>query len=151
MKIYTRKGDEGTTFIPCHGTVYKDNGHVTAVGLLDELNANLGLMDYPVGSLQTTLLKIGAAVGRNEDLDLSHEIKVLENGIDTLESKLPPLTNFILPKGQAQVARTVCRRVERHFCDFPMRSIKAYLNRLSDFLFVLGRTQNQPDFIWEGQ
>ncbi len=171
LKIYTKTGDEGTTGLFGGGRVSKDDPRVEAYGDVDELNAAIGLaravepmprIDDVLGPLQRDLFSIGAllatpnvakmheqlAKARIDDARLAE----LEQAIDSGEAELEPLRAFILPGGTAKsaalhVARTVCRRAERRVIhlrrevEFPPLVI-AYLNRLSDLLFVLARVAN---------
>lgn len=165
MKIYTKTGDEGYTSLLGGKRVSKAHLRIDAYGTVDELNAFLGLLkDQEVNRSRTSFLKqiqdrlftIGATLATQEGAEkvkkpilLLRDIQVLEEEIDELEKKLEPLKNFILPGGHpsvsiAHLARTVCRRTER--CVVALRessvidqNIIQYLNRLSDYLFVLGR------------
>ena len=180
MKIYTKTGDDGSTGVLAGGRVLKDDPRVEAYGTIDELNAALGLArslgmdrqaDEVVGRLQNDLFKVGAALadpkpgGPFHDSIVLDHVDELERTIDSLETELLPLTQFILPggvQGAAQIhfARTVCRRAERQVVslsrlpneDVP-ETLLAYLNRLSDLLFVLARVVNHRaqvrDVLWE--
>ncbi len=165
MKIYTKTGDTGKTSLLGGRRVSKAELRIDAYGTVDELNSYIGLLrDQDVNKKRETLLKeiqdrlftIGATLAtepgkenvkkpdlHEEDLDL------LENEIDEMESQLPQLRHFILPGGHqtvsfCHIARTVCRRTERCVIDLMEiehvdEIIVKYLNRLSDYLFVLGR------------
>lgn len=169
MKIYTKTGDQGETGLFGAGRVSKDSPRIQAYGSVDELNALLGVVQsltdleevqedlkkiqndlFDVGSVLATpdpkqLEKIGSFVG-------SEDMIFLEKKIDFLEKDLSPLKNFILPGGdevaaQLHVARTVCRRAERDIVHLNTlekidSQIVVYMNRLSDFLFVLARWVN---------
>jgi len=170
VKIYTRKGDDGTTNLCAGPRVTKDDPHIEACGALDELNAWLGLaraesldrdLDELLHRVQHELFNAGAelampapATGRLDLLD-SRAVDRLEREIDRYEAELPPLTEFILPGGtraaaQLHVARTVCRRAERRVVSLAasqptpadLTPVLRYLNRLSDLLFVLPRVLN---------
>ena len=165
MKIYTKTGDEGITSLLGGTRVPKSDLRIDAYGTVDELNSYIGLLrDQPVNTTRTDVLKeiqdrlftIGAdlatAPGKDKvkkpDLQ-SEDIELLENEMDQMELRLPPLTAFILPGGHTAVsfchlARTVCRRTERITVELaslePVSDLVIqYLNRLSDYLFVLGR------------
>ncbi|GIV22838.1 MAG: cob(I)yrinic acid a,c-diamide adenosyltransferase [Bacteroidia bacterium] len=164
MKIYTRTGDGGETGLLGGGRVSKADPRIEAYGTLDELNAVLGLLIQevtpeevePLRHIQTQLFTIGShlAAGRSEKpLSLptfsEEEIAWLEADIDKREAAIPPMRNFILPgscraEAWTHLARTVCRRAERRLVALaavepvPAAFIK-YINRLSDWLFVLGR------------
>jgi len=165
MKIYTKTGDTGQTSLLGGKRVSKGHLKIDAYGTVDELNSYIGLIrDQEINSSRIVFLKevqdrlftIGATlateVGKEnvKKPDIHEEDLVLmENEIDRMEEKLPPLKNFILPGGHQSVsfchlARTVCRRTERCVIDLmeiePVSEIIVrYLNRLSDYLFVLGR------------
>lgn len=172
MKIYTKVGDAGDTALFGGGTRSKDDLQVCAYGSVDELNAQLGVaravgvpadFDEVLLRIQGELFVVGAELatsrGQEEKLKLpligpSH-IAALEKSIDQMEGELPALKHFILPGGgQAgaalHVARTVCRRAERQYValarsstdPWPRSELGIYLNRLSDFLFVLARYCN---------
>jgi cob(I)alamin adenosyltransferase len=165
MKIYTKTGDSGTTSLLGGRRVLKSNSRIDAYGTVDELNSFIGLLkDQDINQKRSDLLKevqdrlftIGATLATepgNENVkrpDLHEEdLELLEKEIDLMEKELPVLRNFILPGGHQVVsychlARTVCRRTER--CVIALMETEAvdeiivkYLNRLSDYLFVLGR------------
>ncbi len=165
MKIYTKTGDQGTTSLLGGARVAKSNLRIDAYGTVDELNSYIGLLrDQPVNDKRTELLKeiqdrlftlgadLATAPGKDKvkkpDLHLE-DIEVLEQEMDQMQELLPPLTAFILPGGHQSVsfchlARTVCRRAERIVVELSnvepvTHLVIQYLNRLSDFLFVLGR------------
>jgi cob(I)alamin adenosyltransferase len=165
MKIYTKTGDKGTTSLFGGMRVEKHNIRIEAYGTVDELNAHLGMLaDQPVNQkrgvflreVQSYLFTIGshlaAAPGKKLDylpaLDPEYSLK-LEKAIDEMDELLTPLQNFILPGGHVAIsfchlARTVCRRAERrcaalHEIEPISEEIIVYLNRLSDYLFTLGR------------
>lgn len=165
MKIYTKTGDAGTTSLLGGKRVSKGHIKIDAYGTVDELNSYIGLLrDQEVNKSREAILKeiqerlftLGATlateVGKSniKKPDLHQEdIELLEKEIDLMEEKLPPLRNFILPGGHQSIsfchlARTVCRRTER--CVILLMEVEpvdqiilSYLNRLSDYLFVLGR------------
>ncbi|MBB6325491.1 cob(I)alamin adenosyltransferase [Algoriphagus iocasae] len=169
MKIYTKTGDKGITSLLGGLRVPKSDLRIDAYGTIDELNSYIGLLrDQDVNQDRADLLKeiqdrlftIGAdlaTVPGKENVkkpDLHFEdIAMLELEMDKMEESLPPLTAFILPGGHQSVsfchlARTVCRRAERitvELASFEQVSdlVIQYLNRLSDFLFVLGRAMGQ--------
>jgi cob(I)alamin adenosyltransferase len=182
MKIYTKTGDDGTTGLLGMGRVAKDNPRIESYGTVDELNAVLGQAratggldldaDTLVARVQNDLFAVGAALadpdpsGRFHNAVAEGYASRLEAEIDRLEAELPPLSQFILPGGtpaasQLHLARTICRRAERlvvHLghqegVDVP-HDLICYLNRLSDFLFVLARIVNHrggvADTPWVG-
>jgi cob(I)alamin adenosyltransferase len=167
MRIYTKTGDLGETSLFSGGRVPKDHLRVEAYGTLDELSAVIGLIcaqdGLPEGvaavlaSVQSVLLDIGAAMADPEGRAASDpevwRAAELETWIDRMEEELEPLTSFILPGGSpaaafAHLARTVCRRAERRVLSVQRHGetvpegVIAYLNRLSDSLFVLARFLN---------
>ncbi len=169
MKIYTKTGDQGTTSLLGGTRVPKSDLRIDAYGTIDELNSFLGLLrDQEVNKKRAGILKeiqdrlftIGAdlatAPGKDKvkKPDLQPEdIASLEQEMDLMEAQLPMLTAFILPGGHqsvsfCHVARTVCRRAERIAVALASTEpvsglVIQYLNRLSDYLFVLGRKMAQ--------
>lgn len=168
-KIYTRKGDSGTTSLSGGQRVSKDSLRVQAYGTVDELNAALGvaLAAGLVERLATLLLPIqnelfhlGADLSfREEDKEKvevpqieSRHVEKLENIIDELNQVVGPLENFILPGGtpgaaHLHLARALCRRAERDLITLAREEAVGaytipYLNRLSDALFVMARYEN---------
>ncbi|WP_167618944.1 cob(I)yrinic acid a,c-diamide adenosyltransferase [Maribellus sediminis] len=166
IKIYTKTGDDGTTGLVGGSRVKKYDLRLEAYGTVDELNAAVGVIrSYEVEddikelllNIQNKLFNIGSRLASDEkgeaftaDLAIKIEdIAVLEDAIDRLEEELPKLKNFILPGGdivvaQCHVARTVCRRAERRIVEFSetekvQPDLIKYINRLSDFFFVLAR------------
>ena len=172
MKIYTKTGDSGSTGLFGGGRVPKDDVRVEAYGDVDELNAVLGVarsvepmprVDEVLVPIQRDLFAIGALLATpDRDKMAMHlqkaridegRIEELERAIDDGEVELEPLTAFIIPGGSPKaaalhVARTVCRRAERHVVrlqhdvDLPPLAV-IYLNRLSDLLFTLARVANR--------
>jgi cob(I)alamin adenosyltransferase len=172
MKIYTKTGDQGDTGLFGGGRVPKDDPRVVAYGDVDELNAVLGMarsietmprIDEVLVPIQRDLFAIGALLATpDRDKMAQHlekariddaRIAELEHAIDDGEAELEPLRAFILPGGTPKaaalhVARTVCRRAERHVVrlqrevELPPLAI-IYLNRLSDLLFTLARVANR--------
>lgn len=161
MKIYTRTGDRGETSLFGGARVPKNDPRIDAYGTIDELNSHLGVVlaieaNDQLLAVQRDLFEIGAhlaspGTSRFTGVPQSR-IDELERGIDAMEAELAPLKSFILPGGtpaaaQLHVARTVCRRAERlvvalHDDDPATQSSIAYLNRLSDYLFVAARFAN---------
>lgn len=165
MKIYTRTGDSGETSLLGGGRVPKKDPRIEAYGTVDELNSFLGIaraswpsspLDGQLQSVQSDLFDIGAylaAPGSDRFSSVNaRRIEDLEQAIDALDAQLQPLTSFIVPGGSPaaadlHVARTVCRRAERRVTALDdsspqMRTTIAYLNRLSDYLFVAARFAN---------
>lgn len=169
--IYTKTGDDGTTSLIGGTRVAKNDVRVEAYGTVDELNAHIGLLgemayNYreELKRIQRNLFTIQTLLAC-EDVELTKrlpqmettEIDHLEQCIDQLQSALPPLKSFVLPGGsaagaQSHVARTVCRRAERRMVDLkdvaPVPpEVMQYVNRLSDYLFVLSRRLTLDDSI----
>jgi len=183
MKIYTRRGDGGETDLLGGARVAKDHLRVETYGAVDELNASLGVCAAATGHtdlremvqrVQEVLFALGSylatAAGRRPPEEAvskprSEDVDALEKQIDLLEEELAPLKHFILPGGcQAaalfHVARTACRRAERHAVrlhrEEPLREASLrYLNRLSDLLFVMARVENRragvPEIEWRNR
>ena len=174
MKIYTKKGDKGLTFLADGKRVKKDCPRLCAYGDVDELNAVLGLcrtendsrlLEKILHRLQNELFAVGADLSTSGDAKIKMprlSVKFaarLEKDIDKIEKKLPPLKKFILPAGSdgacfLHLARTVCRRAERSVTALARREkinpeIIVYLNRLSDLLFVMARFANKSEKIKE--
>ncbi|NNE15508.1 MAG: cob(I)yrinic acid a,c-diamide adenosyltransferase [Saprospiraceae bacterium] len=164
MKVYTKTGDKGMTALFGGKRVAKDNLQIEAYGTVDELNAFLGsLISYideveilkELKPIQSTLFDIGAHLASDgKATDYLPEIKEdliqkLEASMDNMTKSLPELKNFIMPGGNqrisaAHICRTVCRRTERRVValqqELPIpQIIIVYLNRLSDYFFVLSR------------
>jgi cob(I)alamin adenosyltransferase len=165
VKIYTRTGDTGETSLYGGERTSKSDPRIEAYGTIDELNAFLGLvrtswpsspLDAQLNRVQSDLFDIGAylaAPGSDRFKSVqSPRIADLEQGIDSMERDLKPLTTFVLPGGSTaaahlHVARTICRRAERRVVALDdaskeMQTTLAYLNRLSDYLFVAARFAN---------
>lgn len=162
--IYTKKGDRGETGLFCGERVSKNSPVISAIGCLDEANSFLGTIGG-LEKIQRNLMLICAIIaGAKTGFPLSRT-KDLEVEIDGMEKKLPKLRNFILPGGgrngaKLHFARTLIRRAERSVVAIPgilsaSPSILIYLNRLSDFLFVLARLTNhkegKKEVLWQGK
>jgi len=183
MKIYTKTGDSGKTSLLGGTKVFKNNPRIEAYGTVDELNSYIGLLsDFSnddnakvvLKEIQDRLFTIGAELACDPDknsrmaLPDLHEsdVELLEKEIDKMQEELPVMKNFILPGGHpavsfAHVARCVCRRAERGTVNLQENNgavdhlIIKYLNRLSDYLFVLARylgmKNNAPEIIWKAR
>lgn len=164
-KVYTRTGDKGQTSLIGGTRVSKSDIRIEAYGTVDELNSFIGLLrdQIPQHEQHQTLIKIqrelfvvGALLAEDKEKNKMKlpELKAdaatfLENEIDRMDEHLPPMKHFVLPGGHpavsaAHVCRTVCRRAERRVIDLSfnqsgLEHIIQYLNRLSDYLFVLSR------------
>ncbi|CAH0999678.1 Corrinoid adenosyltransferase [Neolewinella maritima] len=164
MKIYTRTGDQGQTGLYSGRRISKADPRVEAYGTVDELNACLGLLRDHIASEGTDYTRIRAEVLQQQQLlfalgaaladdreGQAYEVPPeaatqLETAIDRMDTALPKMTHFILPGGSkavsfAHLARTVCRRAERRTVEVDAvdPAVIVYLNRLSDYLFVLSR------------
>ena len=168
-KIYTRKGDDGSTALGGKRRVPKDSLRVSAYGTVDELNSQIGValagglvkrLGAELTLIQNDLFDLGSDLAFVEDdkaarpvpgIEERH-VRKLEGLIDELNAIVGPLTNFLLPGGsvgaaQLHVARTVCRRAERETLTLQRAEpigpwVLPYLNRLSDALFVMARFEN---------
>lgn len=159
--IYTRTGDDGTTSLIGNTRVSKNHPRVEAYGTLDELNAHLGLLSAAlddcctkafIEQIENNIFTLGSYLATDKECECNldtMEIEVLEKAIDTLEAGLPTMQGFILPAdteaaARANVCRTVCRRAERAIVTLQESSnvdtkATVYINRLSDYLFLLQR------------
>ena len=169
-KIYTKTGDGGDTALGDGERVLKDSLRVSAYGNVDELNASIGIITLyantelkrKLKNIQNDLFDIGADLcvpisEKNKDrLRLStNQIETLELEIDEMNSILEPLNSFVLPGGCRSatflhMARTICRRAERSVVSLKSQeeinnNTLVYLNRLSDWLFVASRVENQEN------
>ena len=177
MKIYTKTGDDGKTSLFDNSRVWKSHERIVSYGVIDELNSAVGIaismdLDHQLKEIlvriQNELFIVGSDLANpnmsdtkirtTENMTLS-----LENDIDTFESELSELTNFILPGGTLMssilhLSRTIARRAETHVIALSQkeeinRIVIVYLNRLSDLLFVLARVLNKrkniDDIVWK--
>ncbi|SFG79206.1 cob(I)yrinic acid a,c-diamide adenosyltransferase [Pedobacter insulae] len=179
MKIYTKTGDKGQTSLIGGTRVPKHHIRIETYGTVDELNSYIGLImcqqiavhyQQILKEIQDRLFTIGASLASDPERskmkipDLGdNDIALLEKEMDEMNEALPELKHFILPGGSTVVsychlARCVCRRAERsavHLAEqsFVDSNITIYLNRLSDYLFVLGRKLNAdggtPENVWK--
>jgi cob(I)alamin adenosyltransferase len=177
-KIYTRTGDDGTTGLVDGSRIPKDAPRMAAIGDVDELNCTLGSVALHLGGealarvrmIQNDLFDLGADLATpGEDFTpgemtlriVAGQVDRLEAELDAMNASLLPLTSFILPGGapaaaDLHVARSTCRRAERtavsaaRSASLNPEALK-YLNRLSDYLFVMGRAVNNNgagDILW---
>ncbi len=172
MKVYTKTGDKGTTSLIGGKRTTKDDVRVEAYGTVDELMANIALLRDKMALSESnldefqkdltislsTLMSLSALLAIDTSMekkvaDISDKtINYIESRIDTIENSLTPIEKFTIPGGHvlislSHVCRTVCRRAERRAvsaaAEFPIsESAIVYLNRLSDYLYVLGRKLN---------
>jgi len=178
-KIYTRTGDKGDTGLGDGKRVRKYDIRVAAYGTVDEANATIGLArlhtkgdaDAALGRIQNDLFDLGADLCTPEAPDekpgaalriANAQVERLEREIDALNARLSPLNSFILPGGSPaaaylHLARTVSRRAERLMVELADNekvnpAALCYINRLSDFLFVISRHMNNDgntDVLWQ--
>lgn len=170
--IYTGTGDTGSTSLSSGTRVSKDHPRVEAYGTLDELNAHLGLLAASLGDtpatrfievIENNIFTIGCYLAAEDKstypLD-DNDIEQLERTIDSISLALPPLKSFILPANseqaaRANVCRTICRRAERAMTALSKEhslhpGAMKYINRLSDYLFVLQRQLlDRKEKMWE--
>ena len=166
-KVYTKTGDDGTTSLSDGSRIKKNSLRIISIGSVDELNASLGMVlsTRPVEiiskllrKIQNDLFNLGGEIS-TKDLNLKlvsiDDIKLLEESINELNSDLPALKEFIMPRGtdivsRLHFSRTICRRAEVDLVNLSqIEKINSlhltYLNRLSDYLFVSARYQNNYD------
>lgn len=166
MKIYTKTGDKGMTSLVGGKRVPKNSIRLESYGTIDELNSHLGMIrSFPIDpviseeliEIQSRLFDVGGHLATDPDdahvkvrLGVKEsDIEQLEKGIDRMDAEVPPMKFFVLPGGNQMVsschiARTVCRRAERRILDLSAETevddlILKYVNRLSDYLFILSR------------
>ena len=174
FKIYTKTGDKGETALFGGKRLPKSHIRIDAYGTVDELNAYLGLLRDNIGdhtlqlklkTLQDRLFDLGSVLACDPEKDMNlpglqeGDIRFLEEEIDHMTDRLPELKNFILPGGHTTVsfchiARCVFRRAERIVVALVLEDMVAeinirFLNRLSDYLFVLSRFYNKNNNIDE--
>ena len=178
--IYTRTGDKGKTSLIGGTRVPKFDIRLEAYGTVDELNAHMGLLTAGMSKaediqflrgIQNKLFDIGSHLATDQEktelhrtsIILPEEIQELEERIDLMDSNLPSLKTFVLPGGTASsalahVCRTICRRAERRILELSEKvavseDLICYVNRLSDFFFVLSRKLNhdadQTEIYWD--
>lgn len=167
--VYTKTGDQGTTGLVGGTRVPKTHIRLEAYGTVDELNSNLGVLisylteerDYNfLLGVQHKLFSIGSHLATDQEKIKLHDVSIItavdveniEHEIDVMDDILPPLHSFVLPGGSrasafCHVCRTICRRAERRIlalsANYPISpELLAYVNRLSDYLFVLSRKIN---------
>jgi len=169
LKIYTKTGDKGQTSLLGGTRVPKHNIRIEAYGTVDEVNSWIGLLrdsinDKHVGDIlievQDRLFTMGSSLASDpakSKVKIPHlsenDITVFEKEIDAMDAQLPPMKNFVLPGGHitvshCHIARCVCRRAERRVIHLAENEkvdelVVKYLNRLSDYLFMLSRKLTQ--------
>ncbi len=172
-RIYTKTGDTGKTSLSDGTRVEKFNARIEGIGNIDELNSVIGLIltealsnsvQKILKEIQHHLFDIGGELSIPNHIKINEKkIKYLEKNLDIMNNSLPPLKEFILPGGSKAAAfchqaRTVCRRTERYLYKLNQtnkvnENTLKYINRLSDFLFVLARfinkSNNIEDILWQ--
>jgi cob(I)alamin adenosyltransferase len=166
MNIYTKKGDKGETTTAGGKRVLKCDFNIEAVGEIDELNAALGMIKLPeTEKIQEDLFGIGAIISGRKVFSIKYlefRVKEMEKEIDRMWKEMPQLKNFIFFGGSEEAsliffARAVARRAERGVVALrrdDLTEVVKYLNRLSDYLFCLGRWVNFKkgikERVWKG-
>jgi cob(I)alamin adenosyltransferase len=164
-KIYTKKGDQGFTSLLSGKRIPKTDQRIDGVGVLDELNSFIGLFrtewneDPLLEQIQWNLFNAGSIIIKDTDkfnlVEVTeNDVEELEKSIDKMDITLPELKNFILPKGNkaiclAHICRTICRRAERICYHTENEIIIKFLNRLSDYFFVVARYISHQNGITE--
>ena len=169
ISLYTRKGDDGTTSLVGGVRIMKTDARLEAYGTVDELSSQLGMLvtfidddldKTVVENIQNNLFVVCSYLATDQSrtellpaslLDIN-EVKVIEDAIDKIDEIIPSQTSFILPGGtraaaHAHICRTVCRRAERRIlslCETVEISseVLAYMNRISDYMYILSRKLN---------
>jgi len=179
MNIYTKSGDNGTTGLVGGTRISKDDIRLEAYGSIDELNAFIGILcteniephdNAFIQKIQHQLFKIGSYLATDQSATelkfpvpaTDEMIQAIESEIDNIVSLLPELHRFIVPGGNrtaaiCHICRTVCRRTERNVVKVSKaflvhQNIICFLNRLSDYFFVLGRKSclsDGPEIFWD--
>ena len=168
-KIVTKTGDDGSTGLATGERISKSHLRIEAIGDIDELNSFIGSALTKIGpmtygyhflrDLQHRLFDLGAELSLREDRIDQDDVATVEKEIETLNEMLPPLKEFIIPGGsqaaaRVHICRAVCRRAERHLFKLAIHeevnkeSLK-YLNRLSDFFFVMARVAGSSITPWQ--
>ncbi|MFZ2025484.1 MAG: cob(I)yrinic acid a,c-diamide adenosyltransferase [Microgenomates group bacterium] len=183
MPVYTRTGDDGTTALFGGKRVVKCDSLVEVYGSIDEVNSWIGLLintshigknKHLLVCVQHDLFLIGSTLAgwKGDVSSLNHRVREMEKRIDEIETKLPPLSHFVLPGGTKEsatvhIVRSITRRVERQMVAYSrskkmngtvskehMSLMVMYVNRLSDLLFIIARGINKtvgvPDVVWSG-
>lgn len=152
--IYTKTGDQGQTSLASGQRVAKTDARIEAYGTVDELNSWIGKLRVSYSSMelqwiQNKLFNLGAELSEAPgEWIVEADVKQLEQWIDAVQAQLPQLRAFVLPAGNelactCHICRTVCRRAERRMIEAQADAIALqFINRLSDYLFVLARYLN---------
>lgn len=172
-KIYTRTGDDGSTGMADGSRVDKDSSVIVAIGDVDELNSQLAVLAChspkcfvdSIKTIQNELFNVGAELTMGQAFIQQASVEWLERSLDELNQSLTPLKEFILPGGglassHCHVARAICRRTERSLVTLNRTKpvtveLLAYINRLSDYLFVLARAiskeAGEDEVYWQSE
>lgn len=174
-KLATKTGDDGTTGISGNTRLPKDAARIEAIGAVDELNATIGMVNSQeiptniadsLNEIQHRLFDLGGELAMPDyQLVKEEHLTQLEEWLEEFNAKLPPLKEFVLPKGSlattsCHLARTVCRRAERRLVTLSREEqisdlSRVYLNRLSDLLFVfcrlLSKEENSQEEMWNSR
>jgi len=174
-KLATKTGDDGTTGISGNIRMPKDSDRIEAIGTVDELNSAIGMtlsqeipneINLALSDIQHRLFDLGGELSMPElSLIKDEHIDQLDQWLDEFNQQLPPLKEFVLPKGNlatttCHLARTICRRAERRLVSLARSedvnpSAGIYLNRLSDLLFVfcrlLARVDSENEEMWQSK
>ena len=174
-KLATKTGDDGTTGISGNIRMPKDSDRIEAIGTVDELNSAIGMtlsqeipneINLALSDIQHRLFDLGGELSMPElSLIKDEHIDQLDQWLDEFNQQLPPLKEFVLPKGNlatttCHLARTICRRAERRLVSLARSedvnpSAGIYLNRLSDLLFVfcrlLARVDSESEEMWQSR
>lgn len=169
MKVYTKTGDKGKTSLIGGTRVQKDHIRIESYGTVDELNSWIGLIRVQeleedvaktLVEIQDRLFTVGSSLATDPERSpktkmpdlIETDIELLEQEMDKMNEVLPPMKFFVLPGGNntisyLHIARTICRRAERKVIElghenFVAPLVQQYLNRLSDYLFVLSRYES---------
>ena len=173
MPIYTKTGDQGTTSLASGRRVSKTDARIEAYGTVDELNSFIGLLragtadkpgqgesDRQLAWIQNKLFNLGAALSEAPgEWITAEDVQQVEQWIDAMQAVLPQQRAFLLPSGsepvcRCHICRTVCRRTERRMIEMEASATALqFVNRLSDYLFVLSRhitfIQHEEETAWE--
>lgn len=179
-KVYTRTGDQGTTSLVGGTRISKTDVRLESYGTIDELNSYLGLLQTFLADeadssfllkVQNKLFTIGSYLATDQEkialnaasIIFLSDIETIEHRIDEIDEQLPPINHFVIPGGSREAAvchicRTICRRAERRIltldthCEVD-KNVIAYMNRLSDYLFLLSRklnhNNNHNEIFWD--
>jgi len=178
MKIYTKSGDGGKTSLLSGERVKKSDIRINAYGTIDELNSVIGFLNALelaeghknfLKQIQNKLFNLGSLLAVRKNISFKiptikeDDILLIENEIDRINKELPPLKDFIIPGGdmisaQCHICRSICRRAERLVVEISEKEsvndlIVKFLNRLSDYFFVLARKniyeRNLKEIVWK--